>query len=298
MVRHLTNCCYVSLLLGTHLSGYLRHQRWRMPEHVAQDVRQLGLGAFVHDLGKTRLSDEAREIHALHPRANNREYQSHARVGCEMFRGQLSPLVVYLIAHHHQRYDGSGFPKVLPRSPGGKPAGLAGEKIHVFARILAVANTFDRLLGTPKKPRLTIQALHAMQQPTLAAWFDPVILAALNRLVPPFMAGSIVTLTDGRLAVVVENHGDAPCSPSVRIIYGEPGTPTARVGDETLDLRYTMGLEIGMSEGVDVRPYYFLPMDISEGVLAYWGLRNKAVKALHVDPASLVTDGDAAAQRP
>ena len=42
LVRHLSNCCYVCLLLGTHLSGYVRRQRRRIPARIAEDVQQLG----------------------------------------------------------------------------------------------------------------------------------------------------------------------------------------------------------------------------------------------------------------
>lgn len=289
LVRHQTNCCYLSLLLGTHLSGYVRHQRRHVPLHIAQDLRRLGIGAFVHDLGKTRLPDEVQEICAIDPRQVDPAYRGHARIGCEMLRGRLPAVCVYLVAHHHQRFDGRGFPKVKPRDPERPAAGLAGERIHVFARILAAVNAFDHLLGTPERPRPTIQALHDIQQPEYEGWFDPIVIAAINRLVPPFMLGSIVTLTDGRQAVVVDNQTSAPCYPTVRVVHGRPGTPGARVEEEAIDLRTSGDVNVAAVDGVNVRRFFYDPPDIPEGVLAYWGLRSKGVRAVTVDPSTLVT---------
>ena len=209
-------------------------------------------------------------------------------MGVELLRGEFSPSAVYMVAHHHQRFDGSGFPKVKPRDPASEAAGLRGEKIHIFARILAVADAFDHLLGTPQAPKPTIQALHALQQPHFAGWFDPLVVAAVNRLIPPFMIGSVVTLTDGQEAVVTDNHAVAPCRPTVRIISGGLGTPGTSVHDEDLDLRTTLGLSVGEVDGIDVRPFFFEPPDIPEGVMAYWGLRSKAVKTASVDPVELL----------
>lgn len=295
LVRHQTNCCYVCLLLGTHLSGYVRHQRRRLPTHLAEDLRALGMGGFVHDLGQVRLSERAQKIDVLHGDSDDAEYRSHPKIGCELLRGQISPLALYMVAHHHQRFDGSGFPKVRPRDPGSEPAGLAGNKIHVFARILAVADAFDRLSGTPQAPRSTIEALHALQQPRFRGWFDPIIVAALNRLVPPFMIGSVVTLTDRRRAVVVNSHAEAPCYPTVRVVDGEPGTPKARVCDEDIDLRATPELNVGSVNGFEVSPFFFEPPDVPAGVMAYWGLRSKAAQSVSVDPSTLVSADEAVA---
>ena len=286
LVRHLTNCCYLCLLIGTQLSGYVRKQRRKMPPHVAEDVQQLGMGAFVHDLGKTRLPDEAQDTHILCADAQDAAYRSHTTLGYELLRGQVSALAAHMIVHHHQRFDGKGFPMVKSRVPGAGASGLRGEKTHIFARILAVADAFDHLLGTPQDPKPTILALHALQQPAFAGWFDPVVVAALNRLMPPFMLGSVVTLTDGTRAVVVENHGDAPCRPTVRLLFGEPGMPGGTISDEAIDLRTRRRLNVGRVDGVNVRPFFFDPPEIPDGVMAYWGLRCKAIRSITVAPAA------------
>ena len=102
------------------------------------------------------------------------------------------------------------------------------------------------------------------------------------------MIGSVVTLTNGQTAVVTDNHAVAPCRPTVRIISGDLGTPGAMVHDEDLDLRTTTELSVGEVDGVDIRPFFFEPPEIPEGVMAYWGLRSKAVRTASMDPAELL----------
>ncbi|MCK4659414.1 MAG: HD domain-containing protein [Phycisphaerae bacterium] len=292
LARHLTNCCYLCLLLGTHLSGYVRHQRRKMPHYIAEDIRHLGMGAFIHDLGKAHLLDETQKTHILNADPEDKAYLAHTRIGYELVRGQVSSLAAYMVVHHHQRFDGKGFPKVKARNPKSRAAGVAGEKIHIFARILSIADVFDHLLGTPDEPMPTIYALHALQQPRFNGWFDPIVLAALNRLMPPFMLGSVVTLTDGSSAVVVDNHSSAPCHPIVRIITGEPGTPGSTVSDKDINLRTHPSLDVCQVDGVDVQPYFYDPPDISDGVMAYWGLRRKAAKAVTVDSFAIAPESE------
>ena len=55
MAGHMANCCYMALLLGAHMSGYLRQQRKALPPTVAEDTHRLGLGAMLHDIGKADL---------------------------------------------------------------------------------------------------------------------------------------------------------------------------------------------------------------------------------------------------
>ncbi len=289
LIPHLTNCCYLCLLLGTHLSGYVRDQRKRMSVRMAEDVRELGIGAYVHDLGKVQLSDKAQKTNALSRNAADAEYRSHVTKGAELFRGEFSSLVVYMVTHHHQRYDGKGFPVVQGRAGIGEPRGLAGDRIHIFARILSAVNVFDHLLGTPDAPRPTIQALSTLRQMQIQGWFDPVIVAALIRLVPPFMVGSVVELDDGRPAVVVCNNAEAPCSPTIQVISGKPGVAGASKVGGRIDLRDTKSTTIAKVNGVDIAKYHFEPPPISEGELAAWGLRSKAVRAAQIDMAEALS---------
>ena len=64
---------------------------------------------------------------------------------------------------------------------------------------MGLLDAFDRLLWSGKdgKPRPTVYALADLLSPRFDGWFDPVVMSYLLRLVPPFMIGSVVQLSDG-----------------------------------------------------------------------------------------------------
>ena len=252
---HLANCSYLSLLLGAHLLGYLREQRMMLPTNLIESTTQLGLGSLLHDIGKVRMPGDLQKTCVYEKDAETDTYQRHATMGYDMVRTQISPIAANIVLHHHQRYDGRGFPgSPRPDLRAGRPC--SDTKIHIFSRIVAVVNTFDHLLENRGVPTPTIVALHQLQSPRFAGWFDPVVVDALLRMVPPFTAGSTVRVSSGEEAVVLENHPEAPCKPTIKFIRrDEP--PTSLGAARLIDLRLSPNLKIVEVDGVDVSPYLY-----------------------------------------
>lgn len=254
MAGHMANCCYMALLLGAHMSGYLRQQRKALPPTVAEDTHRLGLGAMLHDIGKAELPAGLRDKTILDPESGTPEYRYHTVVGFEQVKGKLPATVTHIVLHHHQRYDGMGFPeRVDPVSGDKKPPPSAGA-IHIFCRVVSLIDAFDRLLwnGTEGRPRPTVYAMADLLSPRFEGWFDPVVMANLLRLVPPFMLGSVVGLSDGTHAVVVGNHSEAPCRPTVRILTDSIFKRGARVKRKGVDLRLMDNLHVSQVDGQNV----------------------------------------------
>lgn len=256
LAGHQANCSYLALLVGAHLTGYVRTQRRSLRADIAENTAQLGLGALLHDVGKSSMSDELREVSILSPESAWNEYRYHTIRGYEEIREHISPVAAHIVLNHHQRFDGLGFPS-RRRADRPEPQAQSGQAIHIFSRIVAAINVFDHLLcdGGGLEPVPTIVAMHELRSERFRGWFDPVVLEALSRLVPPFMAGQIVRLSDGTEAVVIENCPDAPTRPTVKPLSGPIEDEDTTVAQRPIDLRMSRTLSIAEIDGFDVRQF-------------------------------------------
>lgn len=249
-VRHAGNVCVLSLLMGLKLESYLVHERARVNAAVARELSGLGVGAMLHDLGMLRLPEHVRARFEATGDESDPEFQEHARLGFDMVKADVDATAAATILHHHQRHDGSGFPKRVTLE--GDLVPLKGSDIHVFARVVACADVFDRIrsgcamprgnaesagpataalpASAPAGPvalRTTVAAMAAMLREPYTRWIDPIVLRALMAVVPAFAPGTVVDLSDGRRAVVVDWTPTNPCAPTVQIVEVHLG-PDAR----------------------------------------------------------------------
>ncbi len=147
-----------------------------------EDVEKLRFAGLLHDVGKTGVPEEI----LLKPGKLTPEEmlmaQRHAEIGASIidqigFLKSLTPIIL----HHHERWDGSGY-----------PAELAGEDIPLLSRVLAVADAFDAMTAdTPYRPRMTIAQARAETTGEAGTHFDPQVVAALEAVLDRMaMAGA------------------------------------------------------------------------------------------------------------
>lgn len=251
-LRHASEVCFLSVLLGLKLQGYLVQQRKRLLPKDARDVVSLGLGAALHDVGVIGLDKEVLERYERTRDQREAKWRQHVTIGHKLISGSIPPAAAGIVLHHHQHFDGTGFPSAAKND--GRPRGLAGEDIHVFARIVCVANHFDRLrrLGDGTlQPR--VRVLKQMLAGPYTSRFDPIILATLPIVAPAFPPGTQVTLSDGQCAVVVACHAEAPCQPTVQVLNTSDSW-RAKVDDQpqNIDLRQRPDLRVIEHEKFDV----------------------------------------------
>jgi len=127
------------------------------PNIQQKDLERLGGAYLLHDIGKSQLPmDVVQKADGLSA-AERKILRSHPKVGIAVLdnTGHLDTVVQAVTAQHHERLDGSGYPK-----------GLKEGKIHQFAHICSIANVFDRLtvLKTPDGSVDCFNALRAMKQ--------------------------------------------------------------------------------------------------------------------------------------
>lgn len=259
-LAHAANTCFLSLLLGLTLGPYVARQRGRLSVAAARDASSLGVGAMLHDAGMLRLDPAVVARWEATQDERDPEFQRHVEIGHEMLREAIGPAAAVAVLHHHQRYDGTGFPR--RRAPYGAGRPVAGEHIHVFARIVAAADLFDRLRHPPGTGQTVpvARVLSRMLRPPLAGRLDPVVRRALLACVPPFPPGAMVTLSTGASAVVTAWTPDDPCRPRVQVLPEDAwGSPEPVPAAEEIDLRDVPGVSIIRAEGCDVSADLFTP---------------------------------------
>ena len=138
-----------------------------------EEIETLVLGALLHDLGKLGVADVVLEKHGPLTEEEWAAVKKHPDVGARM----IEPLevlsgVVPVVRHHHERYDGNGYPD-----------GLAGEEIPLAARIVAAVDAYDVMMrGRPYRQRRThAQALEELSREA-GVQFDPLVVEALIRV--------------------------------------------------------------------------------------------------------------------
>lgn len=255
LMRHSANVSYLSLLLGLKLEGYLIKQRPRVAPERAKDVTNLGLGAMLHDLGVTLLPEEVVRRYEETGDDTDTAWREHPALGFRATRGKLDPSAAAVLMHHHQRFDGSGY-----AGKGIEPQ--QGEAIHIFPRIVAVAEAYNALrhpVHGPERP--AVGALCAMLAQDMRDGFDPTVLHALFEVVPPYSPGSLVRLSNGCSAVVIEHRRQDPCRPAVQVLPGDELPDAEAPPGPVTDLSET-AMHIIAVEDVQTDRYNFEPETI------------------------------------
>jgi HD-GYP domain-containing protein (c-di-GMP phosphodiesterase class II) len=256
LLSHSTNVCYLSLLLGLQLERYLIDQRSARLPRDAKDLRELGLGCLLHDVGKMKIPPEILNKPGKLTPEEMDVIKLHPVYGYEMVKGRVSSNVGQVVLNHHQRYDGAGYPQRIDQATGEKLPPLSGRRIPIFCRIAAVCDVYDAATTyrSYHPPKLPVQVLHEMRT-ICRGMFDPVVEQAFYEIIPPFPLGQVVKLSTGMEAVVVGFNPRRPVSPKVQGLTLPSGEPVANPSWEEIDLGLYPEVDIVEVDGVDVRPF-------------------------------------------
>ena len=124
LVQHASRVNFYASLLIEHL------------QIAPEESNAIQLGAYLHDIGKIGIHDRLISSHYPPTEQDQELLKCHPTIGAQMMRGlPFHPSVEQIIHHHHENFDGSGFPD-----------GLSGEHIPFPARIVGLANVFDHFV--------------------------------------------------------------------------------------------------------------------------------------------------------
>ncbi len=271
LLSHSANVCMLSLLMGLKLDGYMVEQRQHISPRRAQNVENLGIGAMLHDIGMLRIDPAAADLWWTNFDESDTAWRRHTLLGFDLVRGKIPATAAGVVLHHHQRMDGSGFPR--KSTPPVVPRALSGSEIHIFSRVVAVADIFSRArmepcplwpggasnVHQPAPLAPTVRALRRVRDQAMAGLIDPVIFKALLAVVPAYPPGSIVELNDGRSCVVTGWDPSRPCSPELRPLIGADAATDQQLLGAPIQLVQHPSLTIVRTEGQMVAEENFHP---------------------------------------
>ena len=135
-------------------------------------LEDLVFGALLHDIGKIGIKDEVLQKHGQLSPEEYRHVQEHPLIGVKILESlDFFKDKVFMIRHHHEHFDGGGYPDRL-----------VGEEIPIEARIIAISDAFDAMTTLrPHRASMTLEmALKEMKEGE-GKQFDPVILEVFLR---------------------------------------------------------------------------------------------------------------------
>jgi putative nucleotidyltransferase with HDIG domain len=156
--------------------GQLSVEIGRELELPKRDLQFLEIGGYLHDVGKIGIRDNVLLKQGRLTPEERRMIEDHPRIGLKIISHvELADEVIQVVAGHHEKLDGTGY-----------PYGLTGEEVTVFARIAAVSDIFDALTTErPYKPALTIERAVAMlKEEVTGGHLDPRVVDSLIRALP------------------------------------------------------------------------------------------------------------------
>ena len=181
------------------------------------DTANLGMTALMMDLGKVLDSEEVEidwstppdESPSSDDSSGEEDDHDHPERTTEflMKARRFDPETIEGVLHHHERWDGSGF-----------PSGFAREQISPFARIIAIADTFYELVSVrPDRPAYMPHEAVEFILAYTGELFDPALVDLFTKIVPLYPTGITVRLNTGETGVVADANAGYIGRPVVRV---------------------------------------------------------------------------------
>lgn len=167
-----------------------------------EDLDALTLAGLLHDIGKTQIADEVLNKQGSLTDEELELIRSHAKAGYSILKPiRLDTRVKLAALQHHERYDGSGYPR-----------GLQGDEIDDFASIIAIADVYDAMTAARsyRAPLCAFQVISAFEQDGFQKYNPNFIFTFLKRvahcynnsrvLLSDGVSGSVIFLNENKLS--------------------------------------------------------------------------------------------------
>ncbi|MBM7866287.1 HD domain-containing protein [Heliobacterium gestii] len=136
------------------------------------EIETVGIAGLLHDVGKIGIRESILQKPGPLSAAEFNEMKSHSALGAELLRPiGLFRNVADIVYHHHEHYDGRGY-----------PVGLAGENIPIASRVIAIADAIDAMASSrPYRKGLPPDVIREELRKHAGAQFDPRLVEIVLR---------------------------------------------------------------------------------------------------------------------
>jgi HD-GYP domain-containing protein (c-di-GMP phosphodiesterase class II) len=188
------------------LSSYTLAKWYNLPQ---KDLMQIALGGLLHDIGNVKVDPIILNKTNKLSEQEMHEVKKHTLLGYSILKNvpALNEGAKLCALQHHEREDGSGY-----------PLGLKGDKIHMYAKIVAIADIFhamttDRTYKTADSPYLVLEQLFTESFGKV----EPSMVQTFINKATQFGNGTLVKLSDNRVGEIVFTDRSNPTRPWVNI---------------------------------------------------------------------------------
>jgi HD-GYP domain-containing protein (c-di-GMP phosphodiesterase class II) len=207
LFQHSFNVAVLAGIMGI-AKGFNRNQ-----------LEELGIGALLFDIGMTKMPPKLLANKGSLSAEERTLLHSHAKDGFDILRKyhDISIVSAHCALQHHERFNGSGYPR-----------GLKESEIHMYAQIVGLADTFDALTSPrPYRKRYTASEAIEFLFAAGGTFFDLELIKLFCKHISIYPISTSLLLSTGQVGVVSENNELAVHRPRVRIIMEAGGMPPA-----------------------------------------------------------------------
>ncbi|MUT64441.1 HD-GYP domain-containing protein [Paenibacillus sp. NEAU-GSW1] len=193
-------------------------------DYTNEESLQIGKAGFLHDIGKSRISDTILNKPAKLTTEEFDEVKKHAQYGHEIIEQSFSdePYLAVSALQHHERNDGSGY-----------PYGLTGDSIHPVSKIIAVVDIYSAMISERvyRKKRDLLFVLKELFKLSFSELDAHTTHTFIKHMIPNFI-GKKALLESGETGVIIMTHPT------------EFFRPLIQIGDRFIDMTIERDYEI------------------------------------------------------
>ncbi|MFT4928536.1 MAG: HD-GYP domain-containing protein (c-di-GMP phosphodiesterase class II) [Phenylobacterium sp.] len=199
LLEHSVNVSILMTILAKHMK--LDKER----------IHELATGALLHDIGKVKIDDKILHKPGKLTKPEMKEMQKHALYTREILQNAdgIAPVSLEVACNHHERLDGSGYPR-----------GLTAEKISIPTRMIAIVDSYDAMTADRcyKDGMNPINAFKLLKR-DIKTCFDETVVNLFIQAIGIHPVGTLVQLKSQKLGIVIQTNFVDPLKPVVKVFY-------------------------------------------------------------------------------